>query len=57
MSALQKQTYIDESEHSGGNGRRNFLKTCSAVLASLIGIVYAVPLIRVFISLSTKDTV
>ncbi|MHC4268886.1 MAG: QcrA and Rieske domain-containing protein [Planctomycetota bacterium] len=57
MSTLQKQTYIDESKHSGGNGRRNFLKTCSMVLTSLIGIGYAVPLIRAFISPATKDTV
>ena len=57
MSTLQKKTYIDESEHSGGNGRRNFLKICSVVLASLMGIGYAVPLIRAFISPATKDTV
>ncbi len=57
MSTLQKQTNIDESENSAGNGRRNFLKACSIVLTSLIGIGYAVPLIRAFISPATKETV
>ncbi len=55
---MKKQICKEETElHLSENGRRNFLKTCSVVLASLIGIGYAVPLIRAFISPATKDTV
>ncbi len=41
---MKKQSSIEESvHHSGENGRRNFLKICSVVLSSLIGIGYAIP--------------
>ncbi len=55
---MKKQSSIEESvHHSGENGRRNFLKICSVVLTSLIGIAYAIPLIRAFISPAMQDTV
>jgi Rieske Fe-S protein len=54
---MKKQTSIEESMHPGENGRRNFLKICSVVLTSLIGIAYAIPLIRAFISPAMQDTV
>lgn len=54
---LSKQTSIEESVYSGRNGRRDFLKICSAVLASLIGIAYTIPLIRAFISPALQNTV
>jgi len=55
---MNEHTYKKESvHHSGENGRRNFLKICSVVLTSLIGIAYAIPLIRAFISPAMQDTV
>ncbi len=55
---MKTQSSIEESDHrSDENGRRNFLKICSVVLTSLIGIAYAIPLIRAFISPAMQDTV
>ncbi len=55
---MKKQSSIEESvHHSGENGRRNFLKICSVVLSSFIGIGYAIPLIRTFISPAMQNTV
>ncbi len=54
---MKKQTCVEESVHSSINGRRNFLKICSVFLSSFIGIAYAIPLIRAFISPSMQDTV
>ncbi|MHC4182519.1 MAG: c-type cytochrome [Planctomycetota bacterium] len=55
---MEKQSSIEESVHqSGENGRRNFLKICSVILSSLIGIGYAIPLIRAFISPAMQNTV
>ncbi|MFQ5687623.1 MAG: ubiquinol-cytochrome c reductase iron-sulfur subunit [Candidatus Scalindua sp.] len=54
---MNKHISIEESMHPGDNGRRNFLKICSVVLTSLIGIAYAIPMIRAFISPAMQDTV
>ncbi len=54
---MNEHTYIKENMHPSGNGRRNFLKICSVFLSSFIGIAYAVPLIRAFISPAMQDTV
>ena len=55
---INEHTYKKESvHHSDENGRRSFLKICSVVLTSLIGIAYAIPLIRAFISPAMQDTV
>ncbi len=55
---MKKQSSIEESvHHSGENGRRNFLKICSVFLSSFIGIGYAIPLIRAFISPAMQNTV
>lgn len=54
---MKKQICIEETELHTNTGRRNFLKISSVVLSSLIGIVYAVPLIRAFISPALQQTV
>ncbi len=54
---MNKQIYVEETEIHTNKGRRNFLKICSVVLSSLIGVAYAVPLIRVFISPALRHTV
>lgn len=55
---MKEQTCEKGDVYSKGvNGRRNFLKTCSVFLASLIGIAYAIPLVRVFISPSMRNIV
>lgn len=55
---INEHTYKKESvHHSDENGRRSFLKICSVVLTSLIGIAYAIPLIRAFICPAMQDTV
>jgi len=54
---MNEHTDIKESIDSTGNGRRNFLKICSVALSSLIGIGYAIPLIRAFISPAMQKTV
>ena len=47
---MKEKICIEETELHTNKGRRDFLKICSVVLSSLIGIAYAVPLIRTFIS-------
>jgi Rieske Fe-S protein len=54
---MKKQICIEETELHTDKGRRNFLKICSVVLSSLIGVAYAVPLIRSFISPALQQTV
>jgi Rieske Fe-S protein len=54
---MNKQIYVEETEIHTNKGRRDFLKICSVVLSSLIGVVYAVPLIRTFISPALRQTV
>ncbi len=54
---MKKQICIEETELHTNKGRRNFLKISSVVLSSLIGIAYAVPLIRAFISPALQQTV
>ncbi len=54
---MKKQTCIEETELQTDKGRRNFLKICSVALSSLIGVAYAVPLIRSFISPALRQTV
>lgn len=54
---MNKQVCKEETELHTNHGRRNFLKICSVVLSSLIGIAYSVPLIRAFISPALQETV
>ena len=54
---MKKQICVEETELHTNKGRRDFLKICSVVLSSLIGVVYAVPLIRTFISPALRQTV
>ena len=54
---MKKQICIEETELHTNKGRRDFLKICSVVLSSLIGVAYAVPLIRTFISPALRQTV
>ena len=54
---MKEKICIEETELHTNKGRRDFLKICSVVLSSLIGIAYAVPLIRTFISPALQETV
>ncbi|GAX62886.1 rieske (2Fe-2S) subunit of the bc1complex [Candidatus Scalindua japonica] len=54
---MNNQVCKEETVLHTNQGRRNFLKICSVVLSSLIGIAYAVPLIRAFISPALQETV
>jgi Rieske Fe-S protein len=54
---MKKQICVEETELHTNKGRRDFLKICSVVLSSLIGVAYAVPLIRTFISPALRQTV
>jgi Rieske Fe-S protein len=54
---MKKQICVEETELHTNKGIRDFLKICSVVLSSLIGVVYAVPLIRTFISPALRQTV
>ncbi len=54
---MSEHAEINESIDSTGKGRRNFLKICSVALSSHIGIGYAIPLIRAFISPAMQKTV
>jgi len=54
---MKKQICVEEIELHTNKGRRDFLKICSVVLSSLIGVAYAVPLIRTFISPALRQTV
>ena len=54
---MKEKICIEETKLHTTKGRRDFLKICSVVLSSLIGIAYAVPLIRTFISPGLKETV
>ena len=54
---MKEKICIEETELHTTKGRRDFLKICSVVLSALIGIAYAVPLIRTFISPALRQTV
>jgi menaquinol-cytochrome c reductase iron-sulfur subunit len=54
---MKEKICIEETELHTTKGRRDFLKICSIALSSLIGIAYAVPLIRTFISPALQQTV
>ena len=54
---MKEKICVEETELHTDKGRRSFLKICSVVLSSLIGIAYAVPLIRAFISPALQETV
>ncbi len=48
---------MEEELQESGNGRRTFLKVCSAFLMSMVGIAYGIPLVRVLINTSLQTTV
>ena len=54
---MKKQICIEETELHTNEGRRNFLKICSVALSALIGVAFAIPLIRTFISPALQQTV
>ncbi len=54
---MKDKICIEETELHTTKGRRDFLKICSIVLSSLVGVAYAIPLIRTFISPALQETV
>ncbi len=54
---MKKQVCVAETELHSNKGRRDFLKICSVALSALIGIAYAIPLMRAFISPALRQTV
>ena len=54
---MKEKICIEETELHTTKGRRDFLKICSVVLSAIIGVAYAIPLIRTFISPALQETV
>ena len=54
---MKDKICIEETELHTTKGRRDFLKICSVVLSAIVGVAYAIPLIRTFISPALQETV